>query len=181
MLAVTVTETRRAARAAACPKCGRGHVAPSGLPARGGRGKNTAAAAAAAAALRHAAVPFGKTAGAVREITGARIAKSAAINVAGRARGAMRGQFRDIAGRAGRPERAGADETRASLAGEGGRARVTRSGRNAVTVHGRNRGPRVPGRHVDWYRGTAAPGRPSAHGRSGTGGRRRPCRSRGLR
>ncbi len=38
-----------------------------------------------------------------------RIAKSTAISVTGRARGAMRGQFRDIVGRARRPERAGAD------------------------------------------------------------------------
>ncbi len=88
---VTVTETRRAVQTAACPKCGRGHVAPSGLPARGSCGRN---AVAAVAALRHAAVPFGKAAGAVREITGVRIAKPAATSVTGRARGAMRGPFR---------------------------------------------------------------------------------------
>ncbi len=175
---VVVTETRHAVQTAACPKCSREHVAPSGLPARGSYGKNTVAAV---AALRHAAVPFGKMAGAVREITGVRIAKSTAINVTGHTRGAMRGQFRDIVGRARRSKNAGADETRANLAGEGGRARVTRSGRNAVIVHGRSRGPRVPGRHAGGYRGIVTSGRPSAYGRSGPGGRHRPCRSHGLR
>ncbi len=172
---VVVTETRHAVQTAVCPKCGRGHVAPSGLPARGSYGKNTVAA------LRHAAVPFGKIAGAVREITGVRIAKPAAINVTGRTRDAMRGPFRDIVGRARRSKNAGADETRAILAGEDGWARVIQSGRDAVIVHGRSRGPRVPGRHAGGYRGIVTSDRPSAYGRSGPGGRHRPCRPRGLR
>ncbi len=93
----------------------------------------------------------------------------------------MRGPFRDIVGRARRSKRAGADGTRASLAGEDGWARVIQSGRNAVTVDGRSRGSQVPGRYMDGYRGIVTSGRPSAYGRSGPGGRRRPCRPRGLR